>query len=85
VPFRVDSDLYLVGEGVTDQIAERLEDLPRLEQLHLDETRISVKGLKRFRVCTNLKELVTENNNGFRDTDVRKLLAHLPGCKWDRG
>jgi hypothetical protein len=82
VAFRVDSILYLAGEGVTDAIVERLEDLPRLERLRLDGTRISARGLERFRPCTELKELVTENNRGFGDAGVQNLLARLPGCKW---
>jgi hypothetical protein len=84
VPCRVDPMLYLAGQGVTDEILERLEDLPCLEQLTLDNTAISARGLEGFHVCTNLKELGTYSKNGFADADVRKLLARLRGCKWDR-
>jgi hypothetical protein len=84
VPFRVDSTLYLVGRGVTDEIVERLEDLPRLEDLELDNTSVSARALERFRVCTNLKKLVTPNNTGFGDADVQNLVSGLPGCVWRR-
>jgi hypothetical protein len=84
LPFRVDSRLWLASQGVTDEIVERLEDLRCLEYLCLDGTRISASGLARFRVCTNLKEFVTENNTGFGDADVQNLLADLPGCEWRR-
>lgn len=84
IPYRVDSTLGIYGKGITDEILERLEDLPFLEDLELSNTTISPKGLERFRVCTNLKELTTRNNTGFSDADVRKLLARLPGCEWKR-
>jgi hypothetical protein len=83
VPFRVDSVLYLAGRGITDEILERLEDLPSLEDLELYTTSVSARGLERFRVCTNLKKLLTGNNTDFGEADVRNLLAHFPGCKWD--
>jgi hypothetical protein len=83
VPFRVDSILYLAGPAITDEIPERLEDLPRLEDLELDNTSVSATALERFRVCTKLKDLVTRNNTGFGEADVRNLLARFPGCKWD--
>jgi hypothetical protein len=84
VPFRVDPMLYLAGRGITDEFLERLEDLPCLEHLTLDDTKISARGLERFRVSTKLKYLGTYDKNGFKDADVRKLLAHFPGCEWDR-
>jgi hypothetical protein len=83
VPFRVDSILYLVGPAITDEILERLEDLPRLEDFELENSSVSANGLERFRVCTNLKKLVTRKNAGFGEADVRNLIAHLPpACEW---
>jgi hypothetical protein len=81
--FRADSRLGLYGEGVTDELLERLVDLPRVEHLELCGTGISAKGLKRFRACTNLKKLKTPRSSGFGLADVQDLLAHLPGCAWD--
>jgi hypothetical protein len=82
-PSEVDSRLYLAGHGVTDQIVERLEDLGQLQHLHLDSTNISAEVLRQLRVIVNLKELVTRNNTGFGEAELRKLLVGLPGCKWD--
>ncbi len=84
VPFRVDARLSLTSQGVTDEVVERLEDLPRLEYLRLHDTGISARGLARFGVCRNLREFITEGNTGFGDADVQNLLARLPGCEWKR-
>jgi hypothetical protein len=83
VNFRVASVLGLAGPGVTDEVVERLEDLPRVEDLELHRTSISASGLERFHVCTNLKELRTRKNTGFGEAEVRDLLARIPGCAWD--
>ena len=82
VPLVVDSRLYLASAGVTDEILSRLDGLSRVGYLHLDGIGASPTGLEVFIACVDLKELVTRNSAGCRDTDVRKLLAGLPSCQW---
>ena len=65
------------------EVIGRLEDLPHLEDLALHGTSISVRGLERFRACTNLKGLTTRRNMGFGEADVRNLIAGIPRCEWD--
>lgn len=84
VPPQVDARLRLSGEGITDHIVAWLDDLPRLERLVLDGTRITASGLAQFGVCVSLRELVTLTNPGFIDDHVRVILTHLTACKWDR-
>jgi hypothetical protein len=84
ITFRADSMLFLAGPGVTDEVLERLEDLPRVKDLELSRTRITARGLERFYACMNLTNLTTRGNRRFTVADVRKVLARIPNCEWDR-
>jgi hypothetical protein len=83
VSFRADSVLDLAGPGITDEVIERLTDLPRVEDLELHRTKLSASGLGRFHACTNLKKFRARRNVGFGEADVRNLLACFPNCAWD--
>jgi hypothetical protein len=81
-PKAVDAVLRLSGKGVTDDILERLTNLEALEELDLDKTAITAKGLETFRVCSKLRRLLTYPGNEFNEADVRQLLAFTPNCRW---
>ena len=77
----VSKSLQLYGE-VDDQVVANLSGLENVAELTLHHTNDTAEGLQWFSDC-HLRELLTEDNNGFCANDVRQLLERFPGCKWD--
>jgi len=81
LPLSVGSKLSLTGQGITDAVLTLLIGGSQLRTLNLEDTRISVLGLRAL--CRdNLMRLTTLGNELLSLKAIQSVVDSLPNCVW---
>jgi len=74
----VGNNLILEGPGVIDEVIACVNGLTDLNQVTLEGTGLTPRGLRAFSGCQNLKEFTTRDNPDFRSSDVESMIRRSP-------